>query len=348
MKRFIAVLLAAALAGCATSGQEKSPLQYYDWLEVQRGKFNLAIDQLNHALQVRLEQEISAETQKRFDEVVNDLANSPDPDRRGLAAFALGLSHRPEAAAYLSDRLVDPDKVVRANILGALGYLRPAEPPLDKVYPHLSDPDPHVRLAALFALKEMLPPGMETPILDRVHAFLDDVQDEARNEAVLVLKALRRPESMPLLIKKGLRDPSFLVRSNAALALAEYGADAADAVPVLIERLRDSEASVIRAVYFALTKITGRQDADRSYSNWREWYDEIIKLFEYACAKCPEVVRPFGGTCPQCGLRLEPRSKSDPNYEYYCPKDPDVILPKWGKCPKCKGSLVPRRKEGPK
>jgi hypothetical protein len=128
------------------------------------------------------------------------------------------------------------------------------------------------------------------------------------------------------------------------MALGGMGGDAGEAVPHLIERLRDTEAGVIEAVYWALKKITNRDDADRSYHNWREWYDEHVKLFEYVCPKHPEVVREVGGACPQCGTRLDLRYKIDPTVEYYCPKDAGVVAPTPGKCAKCHSDLIPRKK----
>ncbi len=348
MKHAAALLVLLAAAGCAGRSGDESTLKFYDWLNLRIAEFNAALDSRNHALMVQIEQKISEMTGKRYDEVATDAASSTDPARRWLAVIALGFSHRPESAAHLEPRLADADPMVRGAAAAAFGNLHAPNPPVAKIAALLDDATPETRLAALFALKELLPAGSDAPCLARVIEFLDDREFRFRSEAVLVLGATRRPDHLSVLVKRALKDDHDLVRMNAAMAIGGYGADGTDAVPTLIERLKDREANVVEAAYWALKQITGRTDADRSYGAWREWYDDVIKLFEYACPQHPEVVREFGGPCPQCGARLEPRSKADPNFEYYCPKDPDVVLPKWGKCPKCKASLVPRRRDAVK
>ncbi len=56
-------------------------------------------------------------------------------------------------------------------------------------------------------------------------------------------------------LKDGLRDPKPQVREAAAYALGELGTDAKETAPLLLEALRDSDANVRKAAFFAIHKI---------------------------------------------------------------------------------------------
>jgi HEAT repeat protein len=64
-------------------------------------------------------------------------------------------------------------------------------------------------------------------------------------------------EAVPDLIE-ALKDENRLVRMGAGYALAEIGPDAADALPALQEAARDSEKEVRDAAEYALKQIRGR------------------------------------------------------------------------------------------
>jgi len=75
---------------------------------------------------------------------------------------------------------------------------------------------------------------------------------------------------------------------------------------------------------------------------------------EYTCPMHPEVVQNEPGSCPKCGMNLEPRELRDTIYtghhgmahdapaEYTCPMHPEVVQDKPGSCPKCGMNLAPR------
>ncbi len=75
---------------------------------------------------------------------------------------------------------------------------------------------------------------------------------------------------------------------------------------------------------------------------------------EYTCPMHPEVVQHEPGSCPKCGMFLEPRETSaDSGHEhqpkpqtaaaeYTCPMHPEVVQHEPGSCPKCGMFLVPR------
>ncbi len=64
----------------------------------------------------------------------------------------------------------------------------------------------------------------------------------------------------------------------------------------------------------------------------------------YTCPMHPEVDREGPGSCPECGMALEPRqpSASAPGVEYVCPMHPEVVKTEPGSCPKC-GMALERR-----
>jgi len=65
----------------------------------------------------------------------------------------------------------------------------------------------------------------------------------------------------------------------------------------------------------------------------------------YTCPMHPEIRRQSPGSCPKCGMALEPLSLSVPDEaeEYTCPMHPEVVSDKPGNCPKCGMALEPRK-----
>ncbi len=74
---------------------------------------------------------------------------------------------------------------------------------------------------------------------------------------------------------------------------------------------------------------------------------------EYTCPMHPEVVQNEPGSCPKCGMDLEPREEQadamhdhqhmdhDAAIEYTCPMHPEVVQNEPGSCPKCGMNLEP-------
>lgn len=59
-------------------------------------------------------------------------------------------------------------------------------------------------------------------------------------------------------------------------------------------------------------------------------------LMTYTCPMHPEVRQTAPGSCPKCGMSLEPMTdKADSGTQYTCPMHPEVIRDKPGNCPKC-------------
>ncbi len=64
----------------------------------------------------------------------------------------------------------------------------------------------------------------------------------------------------------------------------------------------------------------------------------------YTCPMHPEVRQQAAGTCPKCGMTLEPETPhvSAERVEYTCPMHPEIIRAEPGTCPICGMALEPR------
>lgn len=63
----------------------------------------------------------------------------------------------------------------------------------------------------------------------------------------------------------------------------------------------------------------------------------------YTCPMHPEVRQAAPGSCPKCGMALEPESPPAPgSVEYTCPMHPEVVRSEPGSCPICGMALEPR------
>jgi Cu+-exporting ATPase len=64
----------------------------------------------------------------------------------------------------------------------------------------------------------------------------------------------------------------------------------------------------------------------------------------YVCPMHPEVRQDKPGSCPKCGMALEPEvpSTAAPKTEYVCPMHPEIVRAEPGNCPICGMTLEPR------
>ncbi|MGH9508395.1 MAG: heavy metal translocating P-type ATPase [Terriglobales bacterium] len=65
---------------------------------------------------------------------------------------------------------------------------------------------------------------------------------------------------------------------------------------------------------------------------------------EYTCPMHPEVQREGPGSCPKCGMALEPVAPAlpTPKTEYTCPMHPEIVRAEPGNCPICGMALEPK------
>ncbi len=64
---------------------------------------------------------------------------------------------------------------------------------------------------------------------------------------------------------------------------------------------------------------------------------------QYTCPMDPEIVQDHPGSCPKCGMALEPMTPAIPvtRLEYTCPMHPEIVQDEPGTCPKCGMALEP-------
>src|SRR5512139_289390 len=66
----------------------------------------------------------------------------------------------------------------------------------------------------------------------------------------------------------------------------------------------------------------------------------------YTCPMHPEIRQPGPGTCPKCGMALEPLlpppAPAGSTTEYVCPMHPEIVRSEPGNCPICGMALEPR------
>ena len=69
-----------------------------------------------------------------------------------------------------------------------------------------------------------------------------------------------------------------------------------------------------------------------------------IEQANYVCPMDPEVRESKPGSCPKCGMALEPAAPSAPavKTEYVCPMHPEIVREEPGYCPICGMALEPR------
>jgi Cu+-exporting ATPase len=71
---------------------------------------------------------------------------------------------------------------------------------------------------------------------------------------------------------------------------------------------------------------------------------QLVAAGEYTCPMHPEIRQKNPGTCPKCGMALEPVAPSVPatKTEYTCPMHPQIVCSEPGNCPICGMTLEPR------
>lgn len=348
MKRLLSVLLLAA--GCSSGpDEEELALGLFNRLALDFNRYNASLESGDLLEQSRVAYEIRQLTQRHFDRLVQGL-ESGELEQQSYAVFALGFSKDPAAIAPLVEATASPEVGLRANAVASLGMLGLAEVPIKPFRERLEDDFPDVRLAALYGLRQLLPRGEDLGLLEKIHEKLSDPSEDVRNEAIILLRKIRKPESIDAIIGGSIADEEILVRSNAAVTLGSYGPEARRANPYLIEMLLDPNPKAVESAWAALNEIN-EKDLDRSYASWRDWYDDEQRHF-YSCPAHREVEEKLPGDCGVCKAPLERFAKD--TYKkgaplvvvvFSCPDHPQVVTSTPSTCGKegCGKRLVQRK-----
>jgi HEAT repeat protein len=272
---------------------------------------------------------------------------------QGYAAFALGFSENRIAIDPLVAATRHPNETVRGNAIVALGNLGFPDVPAEPFLRLMKDPLPRVRQASLFGLA-LLPVDKDPREFQApVQECLGDSDWSVRNEALIVLRKMKRPDSVQVILKGPVKDREPQVRASAALAIGAVGREAREATPFLIEMLKDESHLVVDGAWSALNHIHDR-DFDRSYSTWRDFYEDELKM-TYSCPDHRDVAEAAPGKCPRCGRPLDRMVRdvlkkgepAEPPFSglYVCPDHPETVTTTPAVCgvPGCGKELVPKK-----
>ena len=72
--------------------------------------------------------------------------------------------------------------------------------------------------------------------------------------------------------------------------------------------------------------------------------EKLVPDRQYTCPMHPEIIQDSPGSCPKCGMALEPMTPkvAADRTEYTCPMHPEIVQDKPGPCPKCGMALESR------
>lgn len=89
-----------------------------------------------------------------------------------------------------------------------------------------------------------------------------------------------------------------------------------------------------------------KQEQKNEHEHGAACADDSCKIdyLEYTCPMHPEIVQDHPGSCPKCGMALEPKGVpvAETKTEYTCPMHPEIVQDHPGSCPKCGMALEPR------
>jgi len=162
--------------------------------------------------------------------------------RANAAACLLNVAPRAKAALpKLAKALEDDDAIVRLWAMRAAAGIDP-EWLVPRAVDRVKDPDPSVRVAAAAALAAAPAPIAEA-VRGALRSLVDDSDPQCCIAAVDATCQLNDPWARKFLEEVLASDRTTLVRSQAAIALGGIGDPRS--LPVLLEALRETHASVI-------------------------------------------------------------------------------------------------------
>lgn len=354
MRYFLAVLLLVPLGpwGCAGPEEEEESDAILR-AKILFNNFSGAYANLDYQAAGAIRNDFRRLCAEEGAVLLEALNTSKNEVEQGYAAFALGFSESRAAVAPLAAATHHRNETVRGNAIVALGHLGFLDLPTEPFIRLMKDPVPQVRQASLFGVGLMPLDRDPRGLQPEIYACLVDADWHVRNEALIVLRKMKRPDSVTVILDGPIQDREPVVRASAALALGAVGREAREATPFLVELLRDTDHRVVDGAWTALQRIHDK-DYDRSYATWRDWYEDEQKI-HYSCPDHKEISESGPGKCPKCARRLERMNRDllrrtetpagSASGLYLCPEHTDILTTTPARCgvPGCGKELVPKK-----
>ena len=226
-----------------------------------------------------LERELRARTERRKDELIEQLETGP-PQNRVRAAGALGFTGDPAALSPLLAALYDDSPDVVCNALLGLTLLQLPETPLGPLAQLLQgDPDAQIRANAGYAIRSVIEAG-GTPVEAAVRAAQLGVIDEdplVRVHCALILGLSSDTPSIPALRDMLLDDLPLVVHSaTRGLVMIGKADDTArgQVGRILAQALRTAKREARPRFRLALVDLAGK-NLGEDPGPWIEWANRL-------------------------------------------------------------------------
>jgi HEAT repeat protein len=192
------------------------------------------------------------------------LANDPTPGVRQNIAWALG-KIGPETISSLKTALRDADPAVQRDAAKSIGQFEAdvAKKALPELIACCTIKNSQVRLAALNVLINIIEEN-DPKAGASVAQALDDPDMEVKLNAAFVLSSIGGKESLraiPILVDALKQRANKELRGQAAIAIYNFGPEAHETVPTLIQALADDDLDLHKDVATALGGIGPRAEA---------------------------------------------------------------------------------------
>lgn len=203
-----------------------------------------------------------------------EMTKEDDPDLRGRAVVALGRLRSAAATSKIMNRLIeltaDSDELVRIYVAGALGdigtVVTRAEI-MSGLFTLSRDEAFVVRVAASEALGKLVGTELSSDVKERLFEISRDVSGDVRAEATGALGALAAKGARQNILARLIEltsDSEANVRVNALLALGKVGTESrTEVVPILLDKIQDSDYRMRRMSGYALGKLGLDGDASK-------------------------------------------------------------------------------------
>lgn len=203
--------------------------------------------------------------------MLENQAISGAPRNRGIATAALGFAGDPSVLPLLLNNVSSGDPEIVAKALLAVGVLSAEDTsiaPMAEAIRSMPQERAVIRNAAfaMFQLAAKVGTDPDGALSSALLGLVSDEDAAVRAQALLGLGLVRANQALPAISDHLAADPAPSVRTAAAYALGQIGAQAS--TPALVASLNDPDPYTAGAARAALTRIHGK-DLGPEAASWR-------------------------------------------------------------------------------